>query len=45
MKKITEEKLQQIVGLYFDGYSAAEAIKMVNKKEHSPKCPKVNNLV
>lgn len=32
MDKITEGKLQQIVGLYFDGYSAAQAIKMVNKK-------------
>lgn len=32
MKKITEEKLQEIVELYFYGYSAAEAIKMVNKK-------------
>ncbi|WP_258880062.1 hypothetical protein [Clostridium estertheticum] len=33
MKKITEEKLQQIVSLYFDGYSTAEAIKITNKKD------------
>lgn len=33
MEKVTEENLQTIVKLYFDGYSAAEAIKAVNKKE------------
>lgn len=45
MEKVIEEKLQEIVRLYFDGYSAAEAIKMVNKKEPFTEGPVVNNLV
>ncbi|MBU3145753.1 hypothetical protein [Clostridium sp. CF012] len=45
MEKTTEEKLQKIVKLYFDGHTAAEAIKEVNKKEPFTEGPVVNNLV
>ena len=44
MEKITEEKLQQIVSLYFDGYSAVQAIQII-KKEPFTEGPVVNNLV